>query len=557
MLHNIFYRFIYHLTWPLRALLYTPSRILAGSRRLARISLPTKMALLTFFFLVVCVVVSLTVFWLSLDDTAHFSAKVTFWSIFWITVLVILIPLVLHRALKLWLEGDISPYPDIDRAWRAGLAELESQELSLAQIPLFLVLGSAGESQEKSLFDAARLELNFRGVPEGHAPLHWYANEEGIYLVCTRVGSLSHLAELATKATGQQAAAVPLGDESARADPMRGTIVAGQGEGIAGALGGRDAGTKETPAAEIPAASPYARAGSLRDGTMMVRSSEDDSAETPLATGGPTVVHIPPGEFTEADRRIQHLFRLIRKSRQPLAPINGILTLLPFRLIERSSREAKEVQRAVCRDLGAVLEHLKIRCPVTALVIGMEEEAGFLELVRRVGRDRANLQRIGKGFTAENPPLPERLEALCAHACGAFEDWVYALFREKGALSKPSNTKLYSLLCKVRRDVKSRLESILVAGYSVEGEYDSPEKGLLFSGCYFGAIGETEDRQAFVHSVFEKLPEEQGTLEWTDNAVREDEQYQRLAHMGLAIDLGLLIFLAALVIYHWLGDYGG
>ena len=164
------------------------------------------------------------------------------------------------------------------------------------------------------------------------------------------------------------------------------------------------------------------------------------------------------------------------------------------------------MQRALQKDLATVLDKLKVRCPVTAMVVGLEEESGFRELVRRVGRARAVGQRFGKGFSIGNPPLPERLEALAAHACGAFEDWVYTLFREKDALSKPGNTKLFGLLCKIRRNVQSRLANILVAGFAAGEAAGRPAENFLFSGCYFAATGDTEDRQAFVQGVFDKLP---------------------------------------------------
>ncbi len=138
----------------------------------------------------------------------------------------------------------------------------------------------------------------------------------------------------------------------------------------------------------------------------------------------------------------------------------------------------------------------------------MEEESGFQELVRRVGRDRAARQRFGKGFSLSNPPIPERVEALSAHACGSFEAFVYALFREKGSLSKPGNTRLYSLLCKIRRNVQTRLGNILVAGYAAESEQEADAEPFFFGGCYFAAVGDTEDRQAFVRGILDKMPDE-------------------------------------------------
>jgi hypothetical protein len=227
------------------------------------------------------------------------------------------------------------------------------------------------------------------------------------------------------------------------------------------------------------------------------------------------------------------------------------LTLLPFQLIAKSDLEANEVQHAVKRDLAVLRRVLMVRCPVTALVVGLEQESGFGELVRRVGRDRAVSQRFGRGFSLSNPPIAERLEALSTHACGSFEDWIYSLF-EKNTLNKHGNAKLYALLCKIRLRVRSRLEEILVNGYGFDPDKkDSRGNVLFFGGCYFAAAGESEDRQAFVKGVFNKLPEQQEEMEWADEAIREDQKYQLFANVGLCFDTLLLIGLASLVIYKW------
>jgi hypothetical protein len=260
-------------------------------------------------------------------------------------------------------------------------------------------------------------------------------------------------------------------------------------------------------------------------------------------------ITLRPEEAAEQDRRLEYLCSLIRRARQPICPLNGVLTLLPFGLIQHGPREGIEIQRTLKRDLSTILRVCKVRCAVTALVVGIEEEAGFRELVRRVGRDRAAVQRFGKGFSVSNPPLPERLEALCAHACGAFEDWVYALFREKDALSKPGNVKLYSLLCNIRRNVQLRLGNILVAAFGSEPEHESQGEPLLFSGCYFAAAGETEDRQAFVKGVFDKLPEEQAELQWTEAGKAEDDKYERWAQVVSTLDFLALASLVAIIVW--------
>jgi len=542
-------RLIDLITYPLRALLDAPNRLLSGSRRLWGLSLPARMALLVAVFLVLCVIITLVAFYYT-QDRSFVKAKVTPTFVVIIAVLVVVIPVVLYKALKLWLEGDISPFPDIDHAWRAGLAELQRHGLDLSQVPLFLILGTAGEGQEKSLFDAARLSLNFREVPPGPSPLHWYGNADGVYLVCPGASCLSRLAAMARQVIEKEKEqtrarpAAPLPE----AESIRGTIVAGR-EGAA-----RQAMSTSgpLPAAPQPAPAPSA---AIR-GTMMIGSPAAALGAFDAGDGGfsaeKKVIRLEQPTAAEQEQRLQYLCHLIRRARQPLCPVNGILTLLPFALIERSMPEAIEIQRAVHRDLTVAVRVLMVRCPATAVVVGLEEESGFRELVRRVGRERAVGQRFGKGFSLGNPPAPERLEALCAHACGAFEDWVYVLFREKGALSKPGNTKLYALLCKIRRTVQARLADILAAGLGRDAEQDPAAEAMLFGGCYFAAAGESEDRQAFVKGIFDKLLEQQEELEWTPAAYRQDNKYHQLAQLGLAADTLLLLGFLALVVHRWL-----
>jgi len=538
------YSFVRVLTYPLYSLLYAPQRIFTGTGGwLRRISVPARVAILTTIFLVITVVITMVIFY-STEDRTFAGAKAHLWFWIGITLLVVAIPIVLYKALKLWLEGDVSPFPDIDHAWKVGLAELDNQGLDLTQIPLFLILGSTGEDHEKSLFDASQLNLNMRDVPQGPNALHWYANPDGIYLVCTDTSSLSRLSAIAGKTSGEEAAgggpaATPA---SSTGDGIRGTVVVGSEGG-----GGPLEPASDAPPPETSAAAPPNIRGTMVVGNQTIMPGGGDSGVV-SASSEKKVIKLEQRTANEQDRRLEYVCRLIRRARHPLCPINGILTMLPFSLIQRSVPEAIEVQRALKKDLATVLRMLKLRCPVTSMVTGLEAEGGFRELVRRVGRSRAMGNRFGKGFAVLNPPTAERLKAVAAHACGSFEDWVYTLFREKGALSKPGNTKLYALLCKIRRNVHGRLANMLEAGYAADPDVAEP---LLFSGCYFAATGASDGCQAFIKGVFDKLPDQQEELDWTEAAYEEDERYQKLTRLVLGVDTLLILVLATLAAGKW------
>ncbi len=437
MLFYYLRRFFRMLINPIRALFMSPKKVFSTGGRLFGISLPARVAVLVWFFLVIIAVIFFVIGY-KLPDSAF--AEANRWARWCIVILVMVIPLILYHVLKLWLEGDVSPFEDIEKAWNEGVLELERQGLDLSQIPLFLILGSDGQQREKALFDASGLSLNIRDFPQGPRPLHWYVNPDGIYLVATEAGSLSRLAHIARKVALEEPSspAPSLEGPSGGAD-IRGTIVPG-GSLLGGSV------TQSGPVPVEPVGPPPGGQTEIR-GTMEVLPGGSMVASGVVDKGGGGVsakrpVTIPPDEGNLEDRRLEYVCQLIRRARQPVCPVNGILTLMPFGLIQRGPREGVELQKTLQRDLRTAHSVFKLRCPATAVVIGMEKESGFRELVRRVGPDRAARQRFGKGFSLSNPPIPERLEALAAHACGSFEAWVYTLFREKGSVAKPGNTKL-------------------------------------------------------------------------------------------------------------------
>lgn len=536
-------QFVDILLAPLR-LLMEPQKILAAPRKLLHLSLPAGVATIVFIFLVVCVI-TVCVAAMRLDEARPYFIRWVY-GLWVIVPLVILIPIFTYFGVRLWLEGEISAFDDIDRAWAAGIAELERNGLDIREIPLFLVLGSEGEQREQALFAASRLSLTVGNFPPGPGPLHWYANNDGVYLVLTRVGCLSRMVALAHGASPMPVApgggAPPAADNRSIAMTMMVSDPASDSSA--------EAAPQAAAVAAAPPPPPPPSYGDIR-GTMFVGSAD---AREMVAGARPTVQRFSGLSRDEIDlqsRRLDHVCRLILQARRPLCPINGVLTLLPLDLILADRSSGAHIKESVRTDTKTLVKRLKIRCPVTALVLGLEDEPGFHELISRVGRERAVAQRFGKGFGVWDPPTSEAVGALCQHACGAFEDWVYHLFREPDSLSKPGNRALYGLLCKIRRDVEPSLDKVLVEGFTHDPEEDGDSEALLFSGCYFAAAGDTEDRQAFVKQVFDKLPEQQEELEWTAEALGEDMWYERIAYLGLALDALLLASLGFLIYWKW------
>lgn len=488
------------------------------------------------------------------------------------------IPLVIYRGLKLWLEGVEHEFPDIDFAFKTGLDALAENGISIDSTPLFLLVGSEGDAQERAVIAAAGRNLSVRAVPTGPAALHWYASPSAIYLFCSSASWLSAIAHLVdvrrstaggpgplrldvpdfTESAPPQpaiAASAPAAPAAPRAaipptlppvmpEPtIRGTISVDQ------FLAGRAA---EAPPQPMAVAAPVAASASPRgtlvmSGPVATAPARVTAVQASAVEEGQAAAVLTAQEAAIQRKRFEHVCSLVARARDPVCPVNGIIALIPYEAVQVNPREAEALQRALHGDLETALHRLRLRCPVTVLFTGLERERGFSELVRRVGQQRALTQRFGRGFDIAALATKEELAAFALHVCGAFEDWIYTLFREQGALTRPGNTHLFNLLCRVRFNLKSRLTDLLAEGLGFDGDVTSTDR-LLVSGCYFAATGTTPDRQAFVKSVFDKLDEEQESIEWTQAAQREFRILKWLTVGAWSIAGGLGVFAASILL---------
>lgn len=570
-------------------------------RRFSQWSLAARAA--TFVALALCllVLVTWTVFLLD-PRTVPWRHSLSLERVLTVCILLIVIPPVIYRALRLWLEGDAPPFPEINYAWRAGIDSLESHGLDLRTLPVFLVIGSTDERQERDLMTASGLEFRCQGVPEGPAAMHWYASPKGVFIHCQQSSCTSALAALHDKKSTDAVAArltnleaptmIPSPEPAIVTAPAAGPVAAKPASpqpAPAAASAPSPAASKavkgtitldqflsQQPAAtsaagqpaSAPAAAPGSRPKGADRGTLMLEPIRAGAAAAAAPATAPAVeaAVMPPEhplptmyadpEYSlrpqieqEHSRRLQYVCQLLRRVRQPLCGINGVLVLVSFKALQESERATEALGRAIKNDLRTIQTSLQLRAPVTALVAGLEQEAGFRELVRRVGRERAAVQRFGRGFDVRSPAGVQELRALCEHVTGAFEDWIYALFREQGSLERPGNAHLYSLLGKVRSQIKSRLAHLLVRGFAHDERLDERQQPQLFNGCYLAACGPSEDRQAFAHAVFEKLMDEQEHVEWTGHALKGERFYTLAAIAGIGVDVLLAAALAASIAY--------
>ncbi len=168
---------------------------------------------LTFLFLVTTTLAVFTWFWWDPDNVAWRDA-IGWPRLAALGLLIIVIPVIVYRLLVLWLEGAPTPFPDLDYAWAEGLHALAVNGLSPGGIPIYLILGSRSETQERALMDATGMRFRVAGVPQGPAPLHWYANSEAIFLFCSDCSWTSALASLRDELVAEALAKSPGASDS-------------------------------------------------------------------------------------------------------------------------------------------------------------------------------------------------------------------------------------------------------------------------------------------------------------------------------------------------------
>ncbi|HEY2251591.1 MAG TPA: hypothetical protein VGH74_11045, partial [Planctomycetaceae bacterium] len=167
-------RLLTQLTRPLLPLFTAPMQLVTAPRRVLGMSLPRRAGI--FVFLTLSVLAVACFFWTrkKLDETGHAAHYIAI-----VAVLVVLTPIVVEYMVKIWLDHDVSEFPDIDEAWAQGLAKLREAALSLGDLPLFLVLGAPDEAQASSLMGASTLNLSVSSQPPGAgAALRWFAGPD-------------------------------------------------------------------------------------------------------------------------------------------------------------------------------------------------------------------------------------------------------------------------------------------------------------------------------------------------------------------------------------------
>lgn len=524
---------------PIRGVYNWLTKWLPGARLISGLSLPAKWAGVALLFLLINWTAAIVSYFLHGDEN---SGMEWFWYILVPIPFLIIIPILTFYLVKYLLLEEQSPYPDIDQIWSDGLQRAAATGIYLSRTPLFIVLGVPGKSETRSIAEQTKLEWVVDLPETGKAPISFYASPEAVIVFLSGCSCVSRLSQVPKFGGGELSLPEQSSNKVASgtlSEPMMGGTI--------------DA---YHPAFQAESSSPQTLSSSdafrnLDRGTLFLEEGQQFVEPTPT----PKSRTLTSQDSLDCENRLRHVCGLIRKERQPLCPINGIVTVLPFELVESAG---SQLPHALQRDFAVLRDQLQVRCPNTVVVSGMECEEGFLELIKRLPHQQASENRFGKGCDLWAVPEKERLDAVAQNAIAVFEDWIYTLFREESALRKENNSRLFMLLCRVRGTFATNLRAALAEGLGIDPNVAGHLTGeqFLFGGCYFGATGKGSGRQAFVRSVFTKVLQQDGELDWTPTAKSADQRLFFLANIAASVGMLALVSIAVMLIQRFATSAG-
>jgi len=405
----------------------------------------------------------------------------------------------LYRVLSMDIDPVASEFPDIDHAWDQALKKMKSEEIHPDEVPLFLVLGWPSSSED-AFFRSAGIRAQVKQHPNDPSdPLHVTANRHGIWVTCPGASLLGQV-NLSAQGLGESpdGTVATLMDQTV--DPSR---TMGQ------AVGG--------------------------EGTMRMEDIIADFKKLqsqPRATAAARPRRGIDHEIHEA--RLRHLCRLIARDRKGFCPVNGVLVLLPIGAADPNS-DQDEIARACKTDLTAAFGVFRMRCPVLAMICGLEMMPGFGDLVKQLPPE-ARKKRIGQRFplVPELAPseVPARVESSVESIASAlFPSMVQAQFQVEGPSGEDTeivlrlNSQLFRFLTGIL-DKRERLAWLVKDCLPV-----LPSQPIMFGGCYFAATGgDSETQQAFASGVLTRMiKEDQNSVTWTEEALADDASAWRRA----------------------------
>ncbi len=529
-------RFISSLLTPFTWIFGVLRRIIPGLKRLPTLSAEWLAFVLTLIFLITLIIISL-IFWLSSDVSANKH------NYPWLelTLGAIIIPILMFWFVRLLLAPPKSPFPDIDAAWNASMAELSKNGISIKSVPVFLILGVGDSSKARQLMEATERSFDCKHVTADGQALHCYGGSEAVYFVMTGVGNVS----MSTRELAAYQPKTSQTDEYQSNDAIKNTI----GVGILG-----DSGAPPAPVEEY--ADLETSKQTLKPEDIVGGGSPSPSRPSRAASNEPRRQQAPVTareKVSEQNERLQHVCRLLKRVRNPVSSLNGVLVSAPNWLVETFP---DELSRQIRSDLDAICQTTGVISTATFAVSGFESEPGCREFVSRLTEKHGEdfyQRRFGKSYRSWAHPTTNQLEEISHETVESFDQFTYSLFTQRDALSAKhvlGNRELVKFLCRAYEKFYPGLKSVLSNGFGTgaKAQEDFPR----FNGCYFMGVGGDSANQFFVKGVFERMDENMGELEWNQSVKNQDEAWSLMSNIVFLIGLASFAVFFTLMFFDYL-----
>ncbi len=488
-----------------------------------------------------------------------------------------------YWTVRLWSEDVPARERELEDAWQAGLQAIRKRGLSLKDLPLFLVVGCTEESSQSRFLNQSSVRLALPATPSApNAPLRWFVAEDRVFLFCSDVGMFSALQsrlaihakknsmqfnwnEFEQGSSMQAVAETVLGcssDESGFADNLELEVEetgsakvpthASLTNELQRQIGGTNTAqstsivTSERPSTEPTSmqaleslASAEALVAKLENADAVPANARTAVESKVLRRSQQNVPVLSSQETIRYQMLLADTCRLLRVARSNAAPINGVIAWVDGPQLMNCSQYSRQCGQALRNDCAQIQQQLEVLAPISIVVDRMQEVAGFTELVRRIGPERAASSALGEALELQQVPDLATVRELSRRSLRTVISSVYKCFQASHEAGQPGNHKLFQLVINCRGRLGQAISSLLVESMATAAQDRQADSSLL-SGVYFTASGDKPTQRAFANEVLERVVLQQELLNWTQHRQANEAKFGVAGNVLAGLTMSLL-----------------
>ncbi len=454
---------------------------------------------------------------------------------------------------KFWFEEAAVSEDEVQSAWMSGLRALNRMGIHLQDLPLFLMIGCSGRQQQRQILSMGDEVVVLETPQIGDSSVNWFVTDRAIYVCCSRLGVLGptlkkleqRFQQLAVdrKHFGRDAVVLSSAEELAAAESNSAALEDRRVERTEMAVSATrhgsmhsETGSSNTAVAIQSKSDPAANAANTQEEVepstiqktetslskveeLVAQAVQSQAFSTPRlgseVDDSEPIVHST--EVLQGQRDLLQLATQIRSSRRPTAPVNGLSVFVNLDVIQTEAA-ARHCGRAIRQDLGLLESVFGMHMPVSLVLSGGEKQLGICELIRRLGQSSAARQKLGEGCDPRAELSHEALQGFIRRSMGTIANCIYAMFRDRDALTQPRNAELVQLLLASRGHIAH--VSQVLSKEAFEDRIGKVSRPTFLSGLFLVADGDTARQQGFAVPLLNSIYAQQQYLEWSQTELR-------------------------------------